>query len=123
MRIRPERVAQRIQREVADIVGNRLRDPQVSQWVGVTDVEVNPDLTLARIFVSVLSEGEERRRTLDALERATPFVRRELAGRLGLREVPEIRFLLDTSIERGARVEELLRRIERGDPPVDEEES
>jgi ribosome-binding factor A len=123
MRIRPERVAQRIQREVADIVGNRLRDPQVSQWVGVTDVEVNPDLTLARIFVSVLSEGEEQRRTLDALERATPFVRRELAGRLGLREVPEIRFLLDTSIERGARVEELLRRIERGDPPVDEEES
>jgi ribosome-binding factor A len=123
MRIRPERVAQRIQREVADIIGNRLRDPQVSQWVGVTDVEVNPDLSLARIFVSVLSEGEERRRTLDALERATPFIRRELAGRLGLREVPEIRFLLDTSIERGARVEELLRRIERGDPPADDEES
>jgi ribosome-binding factor A len=123
MRIRPERVAQRIQREVADIVGNRLRDPQVSQWVSVTDVEVNHDLSMARIFVSILPEGEERRRTLDALGRATPFIRRELAGRLGLREVPELRFLLDTSIERGARVEELLRRIEHGEPPADEEES
>ena len=122
MRIRPERVAQRIQREAAEIVGHRLRDPQVSQWVSVTDVEVNPDLSLARIFVSILPEGEERQRTLEALERATPFVRRELAGRLGLREVPEIRFLLDSSIERGARVEELLRKIERGEKPEELEE-
>jgi ribosome-binding factor A len=123
VRIRPERVAQRIQREAADILGNKLRDPQVSQWVSVTDVEVTPDLSVARIFVSILPEGEERRRTLDALVRATPFVRRELASRLSLREVPEIRFLLDTSIERGARVEELLRRIESGTPPEDEEEA
>jgi len=123
MRIRPERVAQRIQREVADIVGNRVRDPQVSQWVSITDVEVTPDLSVARIFISILPEGEERQRTLEALERATPFVRRELASRLSLREMPEIRFLLDNSIERGARVEELLKRIESGRPLEDEEES
>jgi len=124
MRIRPERVAHRIQREVADILATRLRDPGISHWVSVTDVEVNPDLSVARIFVSILPGGEEREQTLTALGRATGFVRHELAKRLGLREMPEIRFLLDTSIEYGVRVDELLRKIETGEPiPDDDEES
>ena len=122
MRIRPERVAQRIQREVADILGNRLRDPGISHWVSVTGVEVNPDLSLARIYVSILPSGEEREQTLKALGRATGFVRHELATRLGLREMPEIRFLLDTSIEYGVRVDELLRKIETGEPIPDEDD-
>jgi len=120
VRIRPERVAHRMQREIADILRTRLRDPRLSQWVTVTDVEVTNDLASARVYVSILPAGEERERTLHALEGAAGFVRRELAPRLGLREVPEIRFKLDASIERGARVEELLKRIERGEPPEDE---
>jgi ribosome-binding factor A len=121
MRIRPERVAHLMQREVADILQNRLRDPRIATMVSVTDVEVTPDLSFARVFVSVLGQGEERARTLRALESAAGFVRRELAPRLGLREVPEIRFQLDSSLERGARVEDLLRRLSAGEP-VDEEE-
>ena len=123
MRIRPERVAQRIHREVADILERRLRDPGLSHWVNVTGVEVNHDLSLARVFVSVLHQGEERERTLEALRRASGFVRHELAVRLDLREVPDIRFQLDTSVEKGARVDELLRRLERGEPLADEDES
>ena len=120
MKIRPERVAHLIRREIAEILSSRLRDPRVSHWVSVTDVELSGDLSFARVFVSVLASGPECEQTLEALERATPFVRRELAPRLGLREVPEVRFKLDASIERGARVEELLKRIERGEPPEDE---
>ena len=122
MRIRPERVAHLMRREVADILV-RLRDPRISRWVSVTDVEVTPDLSLARVYVSVLAAGDERRCSLEALAHAAGFVRRELAPRLGLREVPEIRFLLDSSIETGARVDELLRKIERGEPIEDEESS
>jgi ribosome-binding factor A len=121
MRIRPERVAHRMIREVADILRTRVRDPRVSQWVTVTDVEITEDLASAQVFVSVLPTGEERERTLAALAGAAGFVRRELAPRLGLREVPEIRFRLDHSIERGARVEELLRRLQSGQPVDDEE--
>ena len=121
MRIRPERVANRMRREVSEILG-KLRDPGVSHWVSVTDVEVTNDLSNAKIYVSILPTGEERARTLEALARASGFVRHELAERLGLREVPEIKFLLDTSIETGARVEDLLKKIERGDP-IDEEEA
>jgi ribosome-binding factor A len=121
MRIRPERVAHMIRREMADILESRMRDPRVSRWVSVTDVEVTSDLSFARIYVSVLPEGAERDATLAALEGAAGFVRRELASRLGLREVPEIRFVADTSIERGSRVEEILKKLERGEA-IDEEE-
>jgi len=121
MKIRPERVAQRMRREVADILETRLRDPRVTGLVSVTDVEVNQDLTLARVFVSVLATEEEAEKTLQVLIHAAPFVRRELAPRLGLREMPEVRFLLDTSIQRGARVEELLRRLRDGEAIADDE--
>ncbi|OGF16985.1 MAG: ribosome-binding factor A [Candidatus Eisenbacteria bacterium RBG_16_71_46] len=121
MRIRPERVAHLMQREIADILEHRLRDPRLDCWVGVTDVEVTRDLSLARVYVSVLQEGAERERVLEVLRSASGFVRHELAPRLGLREVPELRFQLDTSLERGARVDELLRQIERGETAEDEE--
>ncbi len=121
MRIRPERVAHLMQREIADILRTRMRDPRLSQWVTVTDVEITSDLSSAKVYVSVLPTGDERDRTLETLNGAAGFVRHELAPRMGLREVPELRFKLDTSIERGARVEDLLKRIERGEGVPDED--
>ena len=121
MRIRPERVAQAMRREIADILPN-LRDPRLAaRMISVTEVEVTQDLSSARVFVSTLETGAERDGALAALASAAGFIRHELAPRLGLREVPELRFLLDSSIERGARVEDLLRRIARGEPVEDEE--
>ena len=121
MRIRPERVAETIKREMAEILTQRLRDPRLGGMISVTDVEVTPDLSLARIFVSVLAPDDARDRALAALAHSAGFVRHELAPRLGLREVPEIRFMLDTSIQQGARVEELLRRIQSGETIDDDE--
>ena len=123
MRIRPERVGHLMQREIADILVNKLRDPRLGALVSVTDVEVTSDLSFARVFVSLLAQGEDRDRLLAGLQNAAGFVRRELAPRLGLREVPELRFLLDTSIDRGARVDDLLRRLSKGETIEDEEES
>jgi ribosome-binding factor A len=122
MKIRPERVAQQMRRELASILERDLRDPRLQdRWVSVTDVEVTPDLSLARIYVSILEGGPTREQALEALQSAAGFVRHALAPRLGLREMPEIRFLLDTSIERGARVEELLRKLAKGEPIPDED--
>ena len=121
MRIRPERVAERIKREVAEILENDLNDPRVSGFLSVTDVEVTPDLSFAKIYVSVMAPGPEGERVLAALAHAAPFVRRQLAPRLKLREMPEIRFMRDDSMERGARVEELLRKLAEGQP-IDEED-
>jgi len=116
-------VAETIKREMAEILARKMRDPRLGGMISVTEVEVTPDLSMARIFVSVLAAGAERDQALQALARSEGFVRRELAPRLGLREVPSVRFVLDTSIERGARVEELLRKIADGEPIPDEDES
>ena len=122
MKLRPERVAQSMKREIAEILEHQLNDPRLQGLVlSVTDVEVTPDLSLARVYVSVLETGEVRERALAALRSATGFVRHQLAPRLDLREIPELRFLHDASIERGARVEELLRKLERGEPVGDDE--
>ena len=123
MRIRPERVGQMMRREIADILDNRLRDPRLASMVSITDVEVTQDLSFARVYVSTLETGAERERLLEALKTAAGFVRHELRPRLGLREVPELRFVLDESIERGARVDEILRKIERGEPIEDGDEA
>jgi ribosome-binding factor A len=122
MRIRPEKVAHLMRREVAEILQQRVRDPRVSAMVSVTDVEVTHDLSFARVFVSIMGSPEEREATMRALAHAAGFVRHELSPRLGLREVPEVRFVHDESLERGARVEELLKRIHDGVPPEDAKE-
>lgn len=121
MRIRPEKVAQMMRRETADILANKLRDPGMAGMVSVTDVELTHDLASARIHVSVYGDEATRTQVMETLRRATPFVRREIGHRIGLREVPEIRFLLDTSLDRGARVEDLLRRIQSGETIEDED--
>jgi ribosome-binding factor A len=123
MRIRPERVGQMMRREIADILENKLRDPRIASMVSITDVEVTQDLSFARVYVSTLEGGAERERVLDALKAAAGFVRHELRPRLGLREVPEVRFVFDESLERGARVDEILRKIERGEPIEDGDEA
>ena len=121
MRIRPEKVAHLMRREVAEILQQKLRDPRVSAMVSVTDVEVTHDLSYARVFVSIMGKPEERASTLQALAHAAGFVRHELGSRLGLREVPEVRFVHDESLDRGARVEDLLKRLHDGLPVEDEE--
>lgn len=123
MRIRPEKVAQLMRREVAEILETKLRDPRLASTVTVTDVEVTSDLSFARIYVTVLGDASVRPGALAALQHAAGFVRHELGDRLGLREVPEIRFLYDDSLDQGQRVDELLRRIERGEPVEDDEDA
>lgn len=123
MRIRPEKVAHLMRREVADILETRLRDPRLGRTVTVTDVEVTHDLSYARIYVTVLGNEAERKSSLEALGHAAGFVRREIGQRLELREVPEIKFLYDDSLDKGGRVEDLLRRLERGEPVEGGEEA
>jgi len=121
VRIRPEKVAHLMRREVADILERKLRDPGLVSTVTVTDVQVTHDLSFAKIFVTVLGDEKARAQAMDALKRATGFVRHELGDRLELREVPELRFEYDVSLDRGHRVEDLLRKIEKGEAVRDED--
>lgn len=109
---RASRVAEAIKKEVTQMLGNELKDPRIG-FVTVTGVDVCPDLRHARIFVSVYGKDEEKVQTLQALNKAKGFVRSELGKRIRLRYTPEVEFRFDESIERGARIMELLTKVHR----------
>ncbi len=108
--MRREKLQELFKEEASAILQRRLRDPRVG-FVSVTDVELSADLHHAKIFVSVLGDEEAKQRTMVALEGAAGFVRGELGRRVRMRFVPEVLFRLDESIERGARVNALLRQV------------
>ncbi len=114
-RIRPERVAEQIRMDVAQILQNDMKDPRLG-LVTCTRVELTRDLRYAKIYVSVLAEGSEKEQTLKALEGATGYVRRRLTERIGLRVSPEIRFIFDPSVEYGIRLDELIEKTREQSP-------
>jgi ribosome-binding factor A len=105
---RPERVADIIRLELARVLREEVRDPDLG-FVTLTDVRLSPDLRSARVFVSTLEQDEEA--TLGALGRATPFLRRALARSADLRFTPKLRFEFDRSLATGSRVESLLQEL------------
>lgn len=118
---RIQRVNEQLRREISRIVVGEVKDPRVGA-VAVTRVSAAPDLTLARIFVQLLGEEEERQETLGGLEQATPFIRSLLGQRLRMRRVPELRFERDRSLEHALRIEELLSEAAMGEDRPEEAE-
>jgi len=109
---RRRRVGTLIQHEVCRILERRMKDPRLG-LVTITAVEVSADLKHAQVFVSSPGGSEESGKKVRVLERAASFIRTELAKSMELRYVPELRFLVDVSSERAARVNELLNLVAR----------
>ncbi|MBI3911866.1 MAG: 30S ribosome-binding factor RbfA [Armatimonadetes bacterium] len=109
---RQERIQELLVHEISEILRREVKDPRIG-FVTVTGAEVSPDLGHARIYVSIMGSDAERAAGLRGLNSASRFVRREFGRRAKLRIVPEIRFSLDTGIERGARIQELLLQAKR----------
>lgn len=105
---RTSRLNDQIRDEVSDLIRRELRDPRLAEIVSITEVETAPDLASARVYVSVMGEEEEKARTLEALESASSFLRRELKRRLFVKSIPVLIFKRDDSIERGARLTALI---------------
>ena len=104
---RLRRVADQIQKELSGLLRTELKDPRVGM-ITLTGVEVSPDLAHAKVFFTTLGDPEARARTETGLKRAAGFLRSELGHRLKLRVTPEIRFIHDASVERGARLSKLI---------------
>lgn len=117
---RPQRVGDQIREQLSDIIARELKDPGVG-FITITWVKVSADLQVARVYYTTLGNDAARRQTARALERAAPFLRRQVAARVRLRRVPELQFTFDESVERGERIEQLLQQIKDGPHPVDDE--
>jgi ribosome-binding factor A len=109
---RQEKLGELIAEELSDLLRTRMKDPRVG-FASITHVEVSGDLRHAKIFVSVLGSEDEQAATIQALKHATGFLRHELASRLVLRYMPALVFKLDTSIEKGTRILQIIRELEQ----------
>lgn len=116
---RGDRIRKAVIREFSDILAREVKDPRlVGILISVTDVEVSGDLRHARVFVSVMSDEDTQNEVMEILEEQTPKIRSELGQRIRLRYTLELDIRLDTSLERGTRVTQLLNKIGRGEEDV-----
>lgn len=118
MTARTDRIDQLLREEIGAILAKDIQDPRIG-FVTVTDVETAPDLSTARVWVSVIGQPDERQKAIRALEHAMPFVRHELGTRIRIRRIPELLVRADDSAQRGTRVLQLLAELETGAAPGD----
>ena len=106
---RSERTGKLIQRELCALLEREVNDPRLSKFISVTEVTLSPDLMHAKVYVSTLSsEMNNKEDLLAGFNKASGFLRKELAAHLRLKQMPELSFHYDDSIERGARLLKLM---------------
>lgn len=114
MRRRVERVAELIKREMGKILLEDFKSAEVG-FVTVTDVELTPDLRLARIYISVYGSPEKQKQSLQIIQESTPFFRKLIGQRVKLKFTPEVRFEYDNTSERAVKVFKILEKIKEKD--------
>lgn len=119
--IKNTRINMEVQRELSQIIRSEIKDPRIHPLTSVVAVEVTPDLKYCKAYISVLGDEEAGKATIEGLRSAASFVRRELAHRVNLRNTPEIKFILDQSIEYGVNISKLIDEVTK-DLHDDEEE-
>ena len=113
---------EQLRREIIDIVRNHARDPRIGM-VSVTDVQVAADLGSAKVFVTALGDEAEKTETVAGLKAAAPFIRSELGRRLSIRQIPELRFELDQTLEHAHRIEQLLGEVKQQEREAEEQKA
>lgn len=111
--IKNTRINGEVQRELSNIIRGEIKDPRIHELTSVVAVEVAPDLKTCKAYISVLGDEEAQKDTLAGLKSAEGFIRTRLAKTINLRNTPEIRFVLDQSIEYGVRMSKMIDDITR----------
>ena len=111
---RMEKVADLVQAETADLLARHVKHPAlIDAMVSITHVEVAPDLSSARLHVSVMGGEQSEDEVLEALARSEPFIHRELGKRLHMRRIPRLKFIADHSLAEGDRLSSMMRDLAR----------
>ena len=100
-----------VQRELSQIIRSEIKDPRIHPMTSVVAVEVAPDLKTCKAYISVLGDEKAQADTLKGLQSAEGYIRRELAHTLNMRNTPEIKFVLDQSIEYGVNMSKLIDEV------------
>lgn len=121
--IKNTRINTEVQRELSNILRGGIKDPRVAPWTSVVAVEVAPDLKTSKAYISVLGDEKAQADTIKGLQSAEGFIRRELARTLNMRNTPEIKFVLDQSIEYGVNMSRKIDEVTRGMKTEGEEDA
>ena len=106
---RKDRVSEQIRRELAELIRTELKDPRVGM-ISITDVEVTADYAHAKVFFSTLAGSEHVAEVMTGLQKASGFLRRELGKRISIHMTPQLHFVFDESLERGADLSQLIQK-------------
>jgi len=106
--IKNTRINGEVKRELSNIIRGEIKDPRINPMTSVVEVEVAPDLKSAKAYISVLGDEKSQQDTLAGLKSAEGYIRRALAKSINLRNTPEIRFVMDQSIEYGVNMSKLI---------------
>ena len=113
--IKNTRINGEVQKELSSIIRGEIKDPRIHPMTSVMAVEVAPDLKTCKAYISVLGNREAKEATIRGLNSAEGYIRRQLARNLNLRNTPEIRFILDESIEYGVNMSKLIDDVAKRD--------
>ncbi|PKM87279.1 MAG: ribosome-binding factor A [Firmicutes bacterium HGW-Firmicutes-12] len=107
------RISEEMKRELAQMIRDEIKDPRVKGLISITRVDVTNDLRYAKVYVSILSQEDQHANTLLGLEKASGYLRSELAQRIQLRYTPELIFKLDDSIAYGTKINEIIQGFKK----------
>lgn len=109
---RNERVNELLREQLSELIQRQLKDPRLNQLITITEVATSVDMKYAKVYVSIMAPTEEEvKAAMDGLKAATGYLHRELTRRLDMRFVPEITFIRDDSLERGAHLTKLINEV------------
>lgn len=115
------RLSEEFKKEISTIIKDEVKDPRVG-FVSVVNAQVSADLRHAKVFISVLGDETAVKESVEALKKASGFIRREIAKKIDLRYTPEIEFIYDDSIVHGAKIARLLHEVmPEGNQPEDQD--
>jgi ribosome-binding factor A len=109
---RIRRIGELMKEEISDIIQKEMKDPRIG-FVTITGVDVTGDLKHADVYITVLGSKKEQQSTLQGLTNSSGFLRTLLAKRIKIKYLPELKFHLDPSIEKGLRIEKLIRNLHK----------
>lgn len=121
--IKNTRINGEVQRELSNIIRGEIKDPRINPLTSVVAVEVAPDLKTCKAYISVLGDEESQKNTLAGLKSAEGFIRSKLAKSINLRNTPEIKFVLDQSIEYGVKMSKMIDEVTKDIRDEDDDSS
>ena len=119
--VKNTRINGEVLKELSNIIRSEIKDPRINPMTSVVSVEVAPDLKTCKAYISVLGDEEAKADTMAGLKSAAGFIRHELARTVNLRNTPEIRFIMDESIEYGMKMSKIIDDLNKSEEKKNEE--